>query len=102
MVKRRNCWWALLVFGCAAAPPPPAARQAPAPPAAVDAAARPAPPPDRPSPAPALAKFHDCGELACKAFPTAADAFDFVLTDAPRVLAIGEAHAQSDGPKSPS
>jgi hypothetical protein len=36
--------------------------------------------------------------MACKAFPTAAAAFDFVLEDQPRVLAIGEAHAQSDGP----
>ena len=46
--------------------------------------------------------FRACGEVGCKAFPTAADAFDFVLSDTPRVLAVGEAHAQSDGPKSAS
>jgi hypothetical protein len=40
--------------------------------------------------------------LACKAFPTAAAAFDFVLAESPRVLAVGEAHAQGDGPKSAS
>ncbi len=46
--------------------------------------------------------FRDCGELACKAFPDAAAAFDFVLAESPRVLAIGEAHAQSDGPATAS
>jgi len=40
--------------------------------------------------------FRDCGELGCKAFPSAAAAFDYVLREQPRVLAIGEAHAQSD------
>lgn len=43
--------------------------------------------------------FRACGELDCKAFATAADAFDFVLAESPRVLAVGEAHAQGDGPK---
>jgi hypothetical protein len=49
-----------------------------------------------PSPPPA---FRDCGELACKAFPTAVAAFDHVLAQSPRVLAIGEAHAQKAGPQ---
>lgn len=44
----------------------------------------------------------DCGALGCKAFPSAADAFDYVLSEGPRVLAIGEAHAQSVGPKASS
>ncbi len=46
--------------------------------------------------------FRDCGDLGCKAFSNAAAAFDFVLAENPRVLAVGEAHAQSDGPKSAS
>jgi len=51
---------------------------------------------------PAAAAFRDCGGLGCKAFESAADAFDFVLAERPRVLAVGEAHAQSDGPKTAS
>ncbi|HEY6081261.1 MAG TPA: hypothetical protein VIW29_20745 [Polyangiaceae bacterium] len=46
--------------------------------------------------------FRHCGELACKAFPSAQAAFDHVLTEQPRVLAIGEAHAQQSGPQSRS
>jgi len=46
--------------------------------------------------------FRDCGELGCKTFASAEDAFDFVLAETPRVLAVGEAHAQSDGPKAAS
>ena len=90
----------LLVVGTACATQPPAPPQSPAPSAA--AAVTPAPS-SQPAPvakAPVAPKptFRDCGELACKAFPDAAAAFDFVLADAPRVLAIGEAHARSDGP----
>ena len=91
----------MLICGCAAQPP--ATAQAPAPPPLAAA-------PNSP-PAPALSAsaaptqppaFRACGEVGCKAFPTAADAFDFVLSETPRVLAVGEAHAQSDGPKSAS
>jgi hypothetical protein len=46
--------------------------------------------------------FRACGALDCKAFASAEAAFDYVLSDAPRVLAIGEAHAQADGPRTPS
>ncbi|HKY38805.1 MAG TPA: hypothetical protein VJN18_22845 [Polyangiaceae bacterium] len=52
------------------------------------------------SPTPSQAKpFRECGELSCKAFPTAVAAFDHVLAQLPRMLAIGEAHAQRTGPK---
>lgn len=44
----------------------------------------------------APAAFRECGPLGCKAFPDAAAAFDYVLGEAPRVLAVGEAHAQSE------
>ena len=46
--------------------------------------------------------FRDCGELRCKAFPNAVTAFAYVLREQPRVLGIGEAHAQSDGPEADS
>lgn len=99
MVKPSRWYWTMLVAGCAAAPqpvgsPPPAETAAPASPA-------PAAPPSSASPA-ATATFRECGELQCKAFASAADAFDFVLRDDPRVLAVGEAHAQGDGPKAAS
>jgi hypothetical protein len=42
--------------------------------------------------------FRECG-AGCKAFRSAEAAFDHVLLERPRVLAIGEAHAQSAGPK---
>jgi hypothetical protein len=51
------------------------------------------------TPAPA---FTDCGKLACKAFPSAVEAFAWVLAEQPRVLAVGEAHAQQEGPKADS
>ncbi len=35
-----------------------------------------------------------CGALACLSFPAPLDAFRYVLAHEPRVLAIGEAHAQ--------
>jgi hypothetical protein len=89
----------MLFCGCAAQPP--AAVQAPpAPPANGPPTTAAVPPPAEPAAAPTA--FRACGELACKAFPTATAAFDFVLAESPRVLAIGEAHAQSDGPKSAS
>jgi hypothetical protein len=101
MVTRAGlCCWILLA-GCAgrAHEEPPKALAGRAPSVAVQ---QPAP---AASTAPAEAKeavFRDCGELACKAFPSAEAALDHVLTETPRVLAIGEAHAQSTGPKAPS
>jgi hypothetical protein len=100
MVKATRACWALWLLGCATAaatrPPAPATVKAP-----------PAPPPivassPAPQPSSATATYRDCGELGCKAFPTAEAAFDFVLSERPRVLAVGEAHAQSEGPKAPS
>lgn len=104
MVKQSAWCWMMLVAGCAAAPPPPVAAPPPAgasTPAAAPASPVPATPPST-SPASADATYRECGELGCKAFPTAAAAFDFVLRNQPRVLAVGEAHAQSDGPKAAS
>jgi hypothetical protein len=43
-----------------------------------------------------------CGALGCLAFATAGAAFDYVLQSNPRVLAIGEAHAQDSTPGIPS
>ena len=93
----------LMLCGCGATPPQAAAPEpAPVPAPGVAEAAPSNRPAAETSPTPATAKFHPCGELACKAFPSAAEAFDFVLAEAPRVLAVGEAHAQGDGPKSAS
>ncbi len=46
----------------------------------------------------AAPSYRDCG-TGCKAFGSAEAAFDHVLGEKPRVLAIGEAHAQGTGPK---
>jgi hypothetical protein len=43
-----------------------------------------------------------CGPLECLAFKTPGAAFDSVLSNKPRVLAVGEAHAQADAPGIPS
>ncbi len=40
-----------------------------------------------------------CGELGCLAFVTPKEAFEHALSGAPRVIALGEAHAQKDAPK---
>ena len=94
----------LLVLGTACAPQAPTAPQSPPPSASEAVTPAPSAQPPRVASAPAAGKpaFRDCGELACKAFPTAGEAFDFALADSPRVLAIGEAHAQSDGPATAS
>ncbi|WP_437912045.1 hypothetical protein WME73_32285 [Sorangium sp. So ce302] len=63
---------------------PPAAPQAAAPAAAAS-----------PAPAP-------CGALGCLAFDTPAQAFAHVLESGPRVLAVGEAHAQRGAEGIPS
>jgi hypothetical protein len=100
MVKATGWCWMMLVAGCAAAPPPVNPDQAAAAPTPTAGPTRPFPP-DLPAPSPRHpeSQFRDCGELGCKAFARAADAFDYVLQEQPRVLAVGEAHAQSDGPK---
>jgi hypothetical protein len=66
---------------------PPATVQASSQPVAATSAAPVAPP-----------SYRECG-AGCKAFSSAEAAFDHVLVEKPRVLAIGEAHAQSTGPK---
>lgn len=89
--------WLMLV-GCQS--PTPA--RAPAPTAPVAIVNRPAPvaseapPTSAPaSSAPVVANARPCGAFDCLAFPTPQAAFGFVLQSEPRVLAIGEAHAQA-------
>jgi hypothetical protein len=41
---------------------------------------------------------HPCGAFDCLAFATPGAAFDYVLQSNPRVLAVGEAHAQDNTP----
>jgi hypothetical protein len=84
--------WLLLLVGCAPASAPRPATNPAGPPKtpAVSVEAAPVAPPAPPA-------YRDCGGLACKAFPSAEAAFDFVLAENPRVLAVGEAHAQGDG-----
>jgi hypothetical protein len=100
MTMRQSAWLLLLVTACASKPIAPTSSASPpalsvSPPAAVQAPS--AQEMARPAPA-----FRECGELNCKAFPDAGAALDHVLAEEPRVLAIGEAHAQSTGPKAPS
>jgi hypothetical protein len=74
----------------AKAPPPSVGRIAVEPPSHAPAATRAAPLPEP--------GHRGCG-AGCQAFSSAEAAFDHVLLEKPRVLAIGEAHAQSAGPK---
>jgi hypothetical protein len=111
VVEHRLCL-SMLLWGCGTQQPPPVQAPAAAPSQPASAAPQPlslpsaAPTPTGSAQAPAgvapRPAFRACGKLECKAFASAADAFDFVLGDAPRVLAIGEAHAQSDGPNTSS
>ena len=103
MVKLSSWCWTALLLSCAAQQPAPAKPAAPAaaPPAPAGSTAPPAKA-EGPALAAPPASFRECGELGCKAFPSAAAAFAFVLAEAPRVLAVGEAHAQSEGPKDSS
>jgi hypothetical protein len=86
---------ALLLAGCAA--PAPAAQVNVAPARSEPRPVVAAPPPlsSATTSAP-KALFRECGALGCKAFPDTGAAFDYVLAEQPRVLAIGEAHAQSE------
>ena len=86
--------WALtwLLAGCASSGPIP--RPTPSPQTQLPSA-QPAPIVRAPAPAPSPApEARPCGELDCLAFATPQAAFEYVLRGEPRVLAIGEAHAQ--------
>jgi hypothetical protein len=97
---RTFVWLLVALAGCAGATAP-----APAPTATpvvsasipVPAAASIAPPPSA-EVAPAAPQYRNCGDLNCKGFASSQAAFDYVLSERPRVLAVGEAHAQSGGP----
>jgi hypothetical protein len=102
-----QCRWVLArvaiasaVGACGAPPPaqPPPARPSPAQvgsPQPVAATQAPAPSPSVPT-LPAQAEPRACGAFGCLAFATPQAAFERVLQSRPRVLAIGEAHAQAD------
>lgn len=104
---RLDPWLTYLLAGCASQPTAAGSTVGVSTPRAATATATAGKKP-LPTPAPdgALSRtsksFRDCGELACKAFASASDAFAFVLAERPRVLAIGEAHAQAGGPSSRS
>jgi hypothetical protein len=51
-----------------------------------------------PSPPRVAQRPEPCGALDCLAFATPGAAFDYVLQSDPRVLAVGEAHAQDSTP----
>ena len=91
----------LLVAGCSAGAAGPPVTHAAAPLSSRGAPASPAASVAAPAAASQPPAFRDCGH-GCKAFASAEAAFDQVLVDQPRVLAVGEAHAQSTGPKLPS
>jgi hypothetical protein len=94
----------LLLEACSGRPAEPQAAKAPRPQAApaISAVSAPNPPgAGDGAPVSSPAAFRDCG-TGCKAFRTVEAAFDHVLVENPRVLAVGEAHAQGSGPKLPS
>jgi hypothetical protein len=96
--------WTLLFAACSGRAAEPQQAKSPAEPplAARSNAPVGSPKPNLPSTANHTAPaFRDCG-TGCRAFASAEAAFDAVLLDEPRVLGIGEAHAQSAGPKLPS
>jgi hypothetical protein len=84
------------VAGCAAGTPPPRNARVPEQAAqpALSVSAAPAASTSAPKSTPAKAAPRPCGALDCLAFATPEAAFAYVLESAPRVLAIGEAHAQ--------
>ena len=79
----------LVVAGCASPTP---ASQAKPPPTASQPVVSATPPA---VPAAAAVEARSCGDLGCLAFATPEAAFEYVLRSQPRVLAIGEAHAQA-------
>jgi len=91
--SRRVLAW-LVVAGCASPKP---ASQAPQPLPKQPPIVQPPPIAGAPAPVPAppqAAEPRPCGALDCLAFATPQAAFEYVLRSQPRVLAIGEAHAQ--------
>jgi hypothetical protein len=82
----------LLLVACAAPAPAPGVAPAPVSLAVSSAPAAAAPASSPTAQAPAEAK--PCGALSCLEFPSAEKAFARVLEEQPRVLAVGEAHAQ--------
>jgi hypothetical protein len=82
----------LLLVACAAPAPAPTVAPAPVSPPVSSTSAPAAPATASSSQAPAEAK--PCGALSCLEFPSAEKAFARVLEEQPRVLAVGEAHAQ--------
>jgi hypothetical protein len=81
----------LSIASCApAAPPDP--EQPPSPPAA-------APPASALASGPPAGDPASCGALGCRLFDTEREAFAAVLAERPRVLAVGEAHAQKGSEK---
>lgn len=103
-MTRFGLWLTLWLLGCASTPQAtgstsasPVATKAKATTIGTDAPSTDAAPARAGQP-PASKAFRECGGLSCKAFATASDAFDFVLADRPRVLAVGEAHTQGGNP----
>jgi hypothetical protein len=89
-----------LVAGCSAppkttakAPSPAATEAAPTPPASVSPPAAPG------TAATSTAPGRPCGELGCLTFATPRAAFEHALSKNPRLIALGESHAQKDAPK---
>jgi hypothetical protein len=76
------------VLAASCTPPPPSPGPSPAPPPVPSGPTLPATPPSAEAPEVA------CGGLGCRLFDSPAAALDAVLASAPRVLAVGEAHAQ--------
>ncbi|HEX6274299.1 MAG TPA: hypothetical protein VFZ53_14760 [Polyangiaceae bacterium] len=104
MLGRVGAAFAMLVAGCGSVPaakPPPPVRTAtvrPAPPLPAPSSASSASPAAAAEP-PSAGTPRPCGELGCLAFSTAEAAFEHALSGRPRIVALGEAHAQKDAPK---
>lgn len=97
---------AFALSACAStAPTPPSGALPPAPPvpaptpsATATAGASSSPP----SPLALVDPGVPCGELDCRRFGEARTAFEYAVRESPRVIAVGEAHAQKSAPKVPS
>ncbi|HEY3499199.1 MAG TPA: hypothetical protein VGK73_31125 [Polyangiaceae bacterium] len=99
-----------LALACGGARPaanvaPPPVTPAPAARASGEPSAAPAAPvsPDAgPAGVPATAPGRSCGALGCRAFASPREAFEQALQGVPRVIAVGESHAQKAGAQVPS
>lgn len=94
---------AALAGACGGPPAPSAPVPGQAPPARAAASARAAGAhasgaPDPAAARPGLSPGRPCGELDCRAFATPRLAFERALAGSPRVVAVGEAHAQKAVP----